>query len=249
MKYPVLALSIVLMGPCALADTRFALEDMDDQTVTVFNVRDGKVAFEQDGMLVAIYDSQNGSITQVDHNSKSYMVMDAAAMDEMATQMSAMMKQMEAQLANMPPEQREAMMQMMPGMGDRMKGDKAKKSVTVDWTGEKSKVAGYPCKMAKVTTGDGDVSKACIAKASTLGMPDEDYDAITAMFQSMQDMAERFGEAPQMPDAKAMGGIPIRMTDSDGKTSQLKTFSTDDLDGVLFEVPASYQQRSMTDGM
>lgn len=249
MKNTIFILAAALVGTNALADTRLALEQMDNSSEMVINVQKGKVAFEEDGTLIAIYDAKDGSITQVDHKGKSYMVVDAATMDEVASQMSAMMKEMEKQLAAMPPAQREAMMEMMPGMAGAMGGDKTVKPATVEWTGQKEKVAGYGCKVATVTTGEGVVSKACIAKASTLGIPEDDFEAMTDMFESMQKMAARFGSDPQLPDAKAMGGMPIRMVDADGKVSQLKSVSTEDLDSTMFEIPASYTKRSITDNM
>jgi hypothetical protein len=58
----------------------------------------------------------------IDHDKKSYIIMDEAMLDAVSSKISEAMKQMEAQLASMPPEQRAMAEQMMksqmPGMMD-----------------------------------------------------------------------------------------------------------------------------------
>ena len=51
----------------------------------------------------------------VDHDEKNYIIMDEAMLNEVSVKMNEAMKQMEAQLAKMPPEQREMAEQMMKG--------------------------------------------------------------------------------------------------------------------------------------
>ena len=51
----------------------------------------------------------------VDHSDKSYVVMDEAMVEEMGVKVNAAMEQMRAQLADMPPEQRAMVEQMMQG--------------------------------------------------------------------------------------------------------------------------------------
>ena len=58
----------------------------------------------------------------MDHKDKSYIVMDEAMLDEVSAQMSEAMKEMEAQLASMPPEQRAMVEQMMKGQMQGMTG-------------------------------------------------------------------------------------------------------------------------------
>lgn len=64
----------------------------------------------------------------VDHGDKSYMVMDEAMIDEVSAQMSKAMKEIEAQLASMPPEQRAMVEQMMKGQTQGMTGHQGEKS-------------------------------------------------------------------------------------------------------------------------
>ncbi|MGI9235091.1 MAG: hypothetical protein ACR2RD_15770, partial [Woeseiaceae bacterium] len=55
----------------------------------------------------------------MNHKDRSYIVMDEAMLDKVSTKISDAMKQMEAQMANMPPEQRAMVEKMMEG---RMQG-------------------------------------------------------------------------------------------------------------------------------
>ncbi|MFK8014377.1 MAG: DUF4412 domain-containing protein [Gammaproteobacteria bacterium] len=252
MKYPGLILAATLAANTAIADTELTMAQSDggdDASTTVISVQKGKVAFSEDGIVQSIYDSANGAFTQIDHAGKGYMVMDSESMGQMADQVSDMVKQFEAQMANMPPEQREAMMKMIPAdMRAKLSGSAPKKTVSVEWTGDSDKVAGYKCKIASVTLPDGDRSTACVAKADALGIPGSDYDAMAAMLETMQELASRFGVAPDMPSAKQMGGVPIRMTGSE-QAMELQSVSTDELSSAIFEVPAGYRKRSMLDGM
>ena len=242
----------MIASPAALADTRLTMTDNSDEpSVTAISVHDGKVVLESDGVIMGIYNANTRSFTQVDHQSKTYMVMDDAAMEGVADQMSDMMKQFEEQMANVPPEQRDAMMQMIPAeMRERMQGKKPKaKKADISWSGKSDKVAGYKCKVANVTSPDGEKNTACVAKPGALGISDDDYDALTGMFDTMQEMAARFGSEAEMPNARDLGGIPIRMSGDDGEMTVLQDVNNDKLDGAMFEVPAGYSKRSLTDGM
>ena len=61
----------------------------------------------------------------VDHSEKTYVVMDEAMVQEMGVKVNAAMEQMRAQLADMPPEQRAMVEQMMQGQMAGMMDDAA----------------------------------------------------------------------------------------------------------------------------
>ncbi len=252
MKTSGFLLCALIASPVALADTRITMTDnADEPTLSTINIKGGKVVVESDGEVMGIFDVATNSFTQVDHKNKSYMVMDKAAMDGVADQMSGMMKQFEEQMANVPPEQREAMMQMIPAeMRERLQGKKVEvKKPEISWTGKSDKVAGYKCKVATVSNTDGGEDTACIAKLSTLGVSDEDFETMNALVDMMQEIATQFGAKSEIPDTRDMGGIPIRMSTKEGGVTVLQNISNDKLDSALFEIPAGYRARSLTDGM
>lgn len=61
----------------------------------------------------AIYRSGRRELVVLDHRNRSYMVLDAQAMQRLANQMNQAMGQMESALANLPPQQRAFAQQMM----------------------------------------------------------------------------------------------------------------------------------------
>lgn len=249
MKHAGILVAAALVSHSALADTQLTMSDgaKEHAEHSVISVRNGKVAMQSasDNSL-ALYDSATGEFTHVDHDKRAYMVMDKQMMDQAAGQMSAMMKQMEAQLASLPAEQREAMMKMMPGIAGRMGAKDAAPQAKIEWTGKDDKVAGYHCKLATITESDGDQSTACVAKPGELGMADKDFEAVASMFRTMQSFAEQFSSEAQMPSVDELGGVPILLKDGHGgKTSRLVKVSTDDLDAGLFSVPDGYTKQSM----
>lgn len=249
MKLTGLMAAAVLAATPAMADIQITMKDRDRdgrETESTISVRDGKVAMSipGDGGM-AIYDSQTGELTQVDHKSREYIVVDQETMDQAADQMSAMMKQMEAQLASLPKEQREAMMKMMPGMAG-MGGNEKRPAAKIEWTGSKDKVAGYRCRIATITEPDGTNNSACIASADELGMSKDDYQAIASMFETMQAFARRFSSEAPMPSLEQLDGVPIMMKDrGDGSSVELVSVDTDSLEAEIFEVPAGYKRRQM----
>ena len=81
---------------------------------TVFYTESDRSRMDQDGVdgSFSVIFLEDKFIT-LDHKDKKYMVMDEAMLESMGEQVSAAMKEMEAQLAQLPPEQREMMKQMM----------------------------------------------------------------------------------------------------------------------------------------
>ena len=91
----------------------------------------------------------------VNHQDQTYHRMDKDSMTRMSSQMSEAMKQMEAQLANLPPEQRAMMERMMKGrmpggMPGAMGSDRPQRRIEV---GGDEQVGEYSCTMYTVYRG------------------------------------------------------------------------------------------------
>ena len=247
-----LAALIIAVSMCvdASADMQMTMAEKDlsggaRAAQTQISVRDGKVLFSVSGNgdFSAIYNTADGSLTQIDHASKTYMLMDKKGMQDSMDQMSAMMKQVEEQLANLPKEQREAMMKSMPGLG---KSEAKPEPVELDWTGEKREVAGYPCRIALVKKAGAAEGESCIANPGDLGMSKADFEALASMFETMQEYSAGVSGESAMPDMRKIGGFPIATNDPNGGTSSaLVSASNDELEGEIFEVQATYKRRTM----
>ncbi len=240
-----LTIIAALAASQALADTRMVMSDSSDQSTSAISVSNGKVAFEENGRAAMLFYSKTSAFTMLNHDQQGYVVMDKAAMDEVSGQMDAMMKEAMAELESLPPEQREMAMRMMPGMMDRLKPKAKPAAADVKFTGETDKVAGYSCKVARVSGTAGGDSTVCVAKAGALDIPSADLEAMDAAFASLQQAVAQFGQDAPFPSISELGGVPVRAIDEDGSVMTLTSISNDKLDGALFAIPAGYKRQSI----
>ncbi|NND44759.1 MAG: hypothetical protein HKN58_05515 [Xanthomonadales bacterium] len=224
-------------APDALADA--SLIYAGEQPMRI-DVSDGVVRMSQgDGGEAIIYNTKTGTLLQLDPRSKSYMKIDDELMNKMGDQMAQMRKQMEAQLANLPAEQREALMANLPGVGPATEKRSAPKP---SFSGETGKYGGVKCRVATAEI-NGATESMCLADAKGLGISGGDFKTILAMFSAMQDMAAQFSNEDAGPDLASVGAIPVYNTGDESST--LEKVLTDDLEPALFAPPADYQPRSM----
>ena len=92
---------------------------------------------------VVIFDAGKQVMWMINPAEKTYREMDKAQVEAMGQQMSKAMEQMQAQMANMPPDQRKMMEEMMKGrMGGMMGGASAKPTISLKELGSE-KVGPY----------------------------------------------------------------------------------------------------------
>lgn len=188
----------------------------------------------------------------VDHDDKSYVVMDEAMLNEVSAKISEAMKEMEAQLANMPPEQRAMVEQMMKGKMDGMmpQADTASKP-RVESMGKKEWQS-YTCRQYAVYEADKKTQQICAAKLDDVAGADEVVEAfigmaayIKKMTESMPMMANQgFNPGELMAEIE---GFPVHTVDyRNGQVmSEMSLDSVDErkLDPALFSAPDGYRQQ------
>lgn len=233
-----------LTAPAALADASLLYGGESPMRI---DVSDGRVRMSQGpgkGDEAVIYDTNNGVLLQLDPSSKSYLKMDEATMNKMGAQvndqMSQMRKQMEEQLANLPKDQRDALMASLPGFDPAER--KRNPPIKPRLSGESGSYAGVKCKVATAEI-SGKTESMCLADAKGLGIPEADFKTILKMFGALQRMAAQFSSEDPGPDLASVGAIPIYSSGDDSST--LEKVLTDDLDPGLFSAPAGYEPRSM----
>ena len=107
---------------------------------------------------------KDGTFYIIDDKDKTYVMFDKATMEQLAKKISDAMEKMKAQLAQLPPEQRAQMEQMMPGLS----GSDHKWTVDVVDTGKSDKVDGRNCRIWDVKR-DGKLSdQICVVAYSDL---------------------------------------------------------------------------------
>lgn len=248
----VMAAALLGASVAASADTTLTTTNRFGETVgtdTVY-IADGKVRVDNSRGGYMLFDSRERTMTMVEPGDRSYMVMTEESLRSMGNAVQQAMQQLEAQMANMPPEQREQMRRMMKErMGGVMDaGGKAAKPEIVR-TGETKSVAGYECRVVRIMLDGASTGSACMTDFETLGIPDEDRRTIEAMMEFSLALTEQFGEMmPAHMEAMAAEGYPMEYESRAGGTpiqGSLKSVKTDALAGNLFTIPDDYTERSM----
>ena len=190
----------------------------------------------------------------VDHGDESYIVMDEAMVQEMGVKVNAAMEQMRAQLADMPPEQRAMVEQMMQGqMAGMMASEEESLPTRVEEIGSGSWQSG-PCTEYAVFEGDEKTKQICAAPLGEVDGADEAMDAFREMAKFINSLAESMpGPLGESMAENPMGlidqinGFPVRTVDYvDGQVSSETTLSSvagSDLDPALFAIPEGYTQQ------
>lgn len=196
---------------------------------------------------------RDDALYSVNRKEKSYLVMDRAAMKKMVDQISPALRQMQEQLAKMPPEQRAQMERMM---GNKLP-DMGKSSVQeVRKTARTGKIGGYSCNYVEVTE-DGVVSnELCVVAPAALKGGDELMNAALKMSSLVQEMTKGM-DAPwlkqtidrQTENYGKIGGIPVLSRYyAGGKAANettLKSIRTQALPANTFDVPEGYARKDV----
>lgn len=240
-------LSVVLAAGVFQAQADVVLEYQQGQSSHRIVVAGEKVRMDSpkgDGYM--IYDAAKSAMYMVTPRRKEYMVMDAQAMEKMSGMMNAAMQQMEAQLAQLPPAQREQMRQMMGGM---MGMQKKPVQVEMNATGEQGRGKLGRCEWYQMKVNGKPVQTACLADADAVGVPADDLAALQGMFAFLKEMLSK---VPMIKAEDMAVGVfdedklPIihrnRMGQNDG---ELVKVSQGEVDAGLFVIPAGYRQRTM----
>jgi hypothetical protein len=194
----------------------------------------------------------------LEHSDKSYIVMDEAMLDEVSTQISDAMKQMEAQLANLPPEQRAMMEKMMQGQMQGMMGQHNDPAAgpRIEATGT-GRWQSYDCKNYSVYEGAQKTQDICAATLDQLAGGEEMMQAfrrmavfITKMTESMP-MQSNDGLNPgELMDQ--IGGFPVHTIEyENGQVTaeiSLESVTEQDLDEDLFSAPSDYRRQNLFQG-
>lgn len=196
---------------------------------------------------------RDDKLIYVNHKDKTYMVMDEEMLDEVSAKMSEAMQQIEAQLANMPPEQRAMMEKMLKGQMQGMMGQKGPKAPPprVEAKGS-SEWKSHKCNEYEVFKSDIMVQQICAAE-----LDDVDGSAeVLAAMRSMASYITKMAESLPMVSGENLNpgelmdridGFPVHTIDYENGV-KVREMSVDsvveqDLDDALFAAPEGYRQQ------
>ena len=188
----------------------------------------------------------------LDHAEKSYIVMDEAMLDQLTSSMSGAMQQIEAELANLPPEQRAMAEQMMKGQMQSMMGQQAGSAAKprVEAVGN-GQWQGNSCTNYAVYEGGQKTQLVCATSLDHIGGMDE----MTLAFERMAQFVRKLTEALPIPIGDSMSpgeimdqidGFPVQRTlylngEVTGEYS-LESLTEKELDDSLFAAPDDYKR-------
>lgn len=228
-----------------LADTTLIFDDGGSVLISK-----GRVLFGDDesGFL---YPGSGDAMKAIDWRDKSYMVIDKDFTSDLSDQMDAAMAQMEAQLAQLPPEQREMMREMLKDKMPALTGS-AQQQRSYRKTGKTREIAGFKCREGQVLLNGSPEHETCIASPKEIGMPDEDYAALRNAFKAMANIAKEFRQASDMMfDLEEMEGIPVssRQLANGEEEDRLVSVSTAKIAAERLTVPADFVEKNPRGGM
>ncbi len=237
-----LSTMLVLLPAASWADTHIVFTDN-----TFMKIVDGVVAIG-DSQSEMQFRSGNDEFVVVDFDEKTYMVIEKESIKK---SMDSMMAQIEAQLASVPPEQREMVKKMME---QRMPAMAETKTIeySVRETGEDGEAAGFDCEFIEMLANGAPEYRLCIASERETGIPSADAEVLQNAMNTMRDIAESipFAQGSSMDDFdyEKIGGMPIIHIDLDNnERNEVLSISTDALDPI--SIPEGFKQQRMEDMM
>jgi hypothetical protein len=214
---------------------------------------------DRDGSMSVIF--RDETLWVVSHDEKTCQTIDKQGMEELSQQIGGMMKQMEAELAKLPPEQRamveEMMKDQMPG-GMPGKGAEAPPR-RID-VGAVEQVGDYSCTLRTLYSGDEKIWEVCAAEEGLPAAASEALEAFGAMARFAEQLRESMQQGPftemvdtPFYDMDEIGGFPVRTRMfANGRVTDesiLKSMVGKNLDESVFAIPKGYKVKNLADEM
>jgi hypothetical protein len=201
-----------------------------------------------------VFDGQADVIRMINLSRKSYMEMSRADAQQMQQQVAGMMAKMEAQLKNLPPEQRKMFEDMMKGRGGLPGGaptPAAPPRITYKATGN-DKVGRWDCAKYDGYNGAEKVTELCTVQPSAIGLNESDFAPMIQMAEFMKalvpDAAEQFAVNATVAE-QGFAGVPIRRVSfRNGKPAdsiELLEVRREAIPASAWEVPAGFTRQQM----
>ena len=205
-----------------------------------------------------IYHGDRREMVWVDHDKKTYFVMDEETMRALAAQINEAMSMMEQALANVPEGQRAMVEEMMKKkMPQTQKIERPKTELKK--TSERATHNGYPCVKYEVLREGHKIRELWVTDWNNIegGADVADlFQEMSEFFKEMLDSLPKFAESggdQVFEHMKEMGGFPVvtREFDDDGSLeneSTLHSARRQTLDPDAFEPPSGYKRQEMFKG-
>ena len=247
-RLPLTCVLVAAMSAAALADSRitFKATEGSGSMLQTLLVGQGKLRIDADATTSLIVDPKAETVVVLMHSQKQFMRMTRAQIDQLGGLLDTVMKQMQATLAAMSPEQRakaEASMGPLAGGG----------AVVTTNTGRTGKVASHTCRIYQPTRAGKPIAEVCYGDLAAIKLPAADRATVEAAMKMGKEMFDKVARGPMAQFAKAApfsaDGVPLRSTEfgADGsrRTSEFAGVTTGAIPADTFAVPAGYTEQPM----
>jgi hypothetical protein len=267
MKRVMFVLCAVLLAAPAFAGVVYEIETKD-HTSSPERVFDAEMVVEGRSLKMGVEGGKGGAnndmifrgdrreMIVVDHDDRTYFVMDEATLKELAAKLNEVTAMMEQAMANVPESQR-AMVEKM--MKQRMPQQAAPRVASeLRKTGDRDTINGYPCVRYELWRGGLRTSELWVTDWSNIeGGPEttEAFQEMSEFFKEMLDSIPQFAGGGGVADTafehmKEMNGFPVvtREFADDGSLERmvrLKSATRRTIDPAELEPPPGYKRKDM----
>ena len=196
-----------------LESTELATNKTATQTISMDNTR-MRVDADANTSMMFLTDGGRNRMVVLDRAKNEYREIDEQTMTQMAQQMSGAMAQLEAQMKNMPPEQRAMMEKMMKGKMPQAGGAIPQTVYTAKGSGT---VNGFSCTKYEGVRAGEKVSEICAASASQIKVSPGDYQVFEKMKQFSSGLQDALKNSPLASSVQSFGvtdsgiqGFPVQ---------------------------------------
>ena len=218
------------------------------QPAQVLEIGDTAVRMSQRGQAQwMLYQDGEKTLYIVDDTKRSYSKVTKQMADQLAAQISGMKAQVEAQLANLPPQQREMMKGMMPKLPDF----NLDHTYRIEKSGDARKVGVYNCQPITVFDNDKATEELCLAKIKDVGLKQADMDLLKRMGEALSRMAANFGAGSMAAVLDKIDGVPVEHRKAGDKVAQAVLIKADASTPAAnrFTLPEGYSEQALFPGM
>jgi hypothetical protein len=200
-----------------------------------------------------IYRADQDKAYNYDDERKTYTEMSRESLGQMRQQMDAALAQVRQQMANMPPDQRKMVEEMLAKQGGALGQPGVAPTVTFERSGGKQTVGKWSCEgYARLENGR-KTQDMCIARIADVGLTRDDLKAFTSMSAMLKTGLGRDQGTAMDFDAmsKAIGfeGVPVRtvvyLPNGRQHESTMKSVERKSLPPATFELPAGYTRQEI----
>jgi len=243
----------VLLASTAAAHAGVYIESIERNTKSEetgelhrFWAQDGNARVEA-GKNVTLLKGE--SMVVIDTKQKTYMLLDRAAITQMAGQMKDMQAQMDAQLAGLPPEQRAMAERMM--RGSIPGGGAAAPQIERVDTGESEQANGRACRLWNVKRNGELTQQQCVVPYSTLPGEENLREVVERMASLTEALQRSLPQAEASSEiAGGMNGYPVltryfERGKPTGRERRVTAWREESVAGDKFEIPRGFEQRKM----